>query len=506
MVSKNLFGVIYMSTAKLELLITNLKTHKIIERVTSASFVQVADKSKIYQSELEKIVFSLNGFSQILRDYGVKESRFWASQQLIDNVTARYLSEQINMRTGFNVNWLNTSQINYYRAASLMGTAKESAELTEKTTFLLHIGSAATTLSKFKNKEFIQAWNINLGYLEIDNLAQALRNAASDPMEIIDDYIGSKLEYLQHELAARRPGANLVLQDFIGLNNLLLPPDHATAEISRKDMQKLVSATMTASTQALRKKFRVNENIAAHIIPGFLIMRRILDYTKAEHLWLTRMNLWDGLALQEASDRGFLDHDFTAMTLTSAVNLSSRYLADDPHRKMNLKLAMHLFDQLKKLHRLGARERLLLAVAANVADIGNFIGQHGHYRHSAYIMEANPIIGLSDEENRIIAEIARYHSAETPETDEHHYSHLDADIQMPVAKLVAILRLADALDDSHQQKISRLAVSLREDAVVLTAYSAQDLALETWAFQKKSQLFQEVYGIKIILKQRRSAK
>ena len=83
MAGKKLFGIIYMSTTRLELMIVNLKTHELLERVSSANFVQTADKSKIYQHEMGKIVFSLSGFLQLMADYGVKAYKFWASQQLI---------------------------------------------------------------------------------------------------------------------------------------------------------------------------------------------------------------------------------------------------------------------------------------------------------------------------------------------------------------------------------------------------------------------------------------
>ena len=79
MAGKKLFGIIYMSTTRLELMIVNLKTHELIERVTSANFVQTADKSEIYQNEITKIVFSLTGFLQLMADYGVKSYKFWAA-------------------------------------------------------------------------------------------------------------------------------------------------------------------------------------------------------------------------------------------------------------------------------------------------------------------------------------------------------------------------------------------------------------------------------------------
>ncbi len=503
----NLYGVIYMSTAKLELLIADLKTHEIIERASSPSFVQVADRSHIYHAEMEKIVSSVNGFQQILADYGIKECGFWASQQLIDDITARYLTEQIENRTGLTVTWLSSSQLNYFRAVSLMAHTKESESLGAQVTYLLYIGSASATLLKFQQGTFLRSWNIRLGYLEIDRLAFALRNAANDPYEIIDDYIGSKLDYLGNELRENQRAdghATLVLQGFQGLNNYFLKDDERTAQVSLADYNKLCERLPSAPTATIQKRLRVESSTARHVMPGTLITRRIMDFIHANQLWCTRLNVWDGLALQVARDRGLLKHDIESITLTSAVNIAQHYLSDDGHRVMTLRLALHLFDQLRKLHHLSARDRLLLAVAVNVSDIGNYISQYEHYHHSYYILKANPIIGLSDKENSIIAELARYHSAEAPDVEQYHYSSLEPDIQMRVAKLVAILRLADALDDSHQQKINRLAVSLREHEIVLTAYSSQDLALEEWAFAKKSQLFYEVYGLKAVLKQRRS--
>ena len=240
-------------------------------------------------------------------------------------------------------------------------------------------------------------------------------------------------------------------------------------------------------------------------MPSFLITRRLLRYTQANELFLTRLNILDGLAIQAGVDLGFTKRDFQSIIQTSAENIARLYIMEKDHRELVTKFALHLFDQTKKLHRLGARERLLLSVASTIADIGNAISQHNHYHHSAYIMEANPLIGLSDKENRIIAEIARYHSAETPDVEQPRYRNLDPAIQMPIAKLVAILRLADALDDSHQQKISKLTVSLKETELTITVYSAQDLALEKWAFARKAKLFQEVYGLTPVLKQRRTA-
>ena len=68
-----------------------------------------------------------------------------------------------------------------------------------------------------------------------------------------------------------------------------------------------------------------------------------------------------------------------------------------------------------------------------------------------------------------------------------------------VAKLAAIVRLADALDRSYLQKIRSCSVTLKDNKLKIQATSKMDLALEMWTFEDKASFFEEVYGIKPIL-------
>ena len=65
-----------------------------------------------------------------------------------------------------------------------------------------------------------------------------------------------------------------------------------------------------------------------------------------------------------------------------------------------------------------------------------------------------------------------------------------------VAKLAAILRLADALDRSYLQKIRQCSVNIKDNAMVVQATSKNDLALEEWTFAAKASFFEEVYASK----------
>jgi exopolyphosphatase/guanosine-5'-triphosphate,3'-diphosphate pyrophosphatase len=185
-----------------------------------------------------------------------------------------------------------------------------------------------------------------------------------------------------------------------------------------------------------------------------------------------------------------------------SMNLANHYNVEPIHRDIVTKFALHLFNQLKPLHRLGKREAVLLEVASILHDVGNYISVHSHYIHSEYIIRHSDIIGLSQEEKEIVAAIAKYHSVTTPSADLSHFNQISTENRRLISKLAAILRLADALDDDRQQKIKKISVSIKNHHVIISAYSKDSLAYENWIFNSKSQFFQETYGLKPILKQK----
>lgn len=70
---------------------------------------------------------------------------------------------------------------------------------------------------------------------------------------------------------------------------------------------------------------------------------------------------------------------------------------------------------------------------------------------------------------------------------------------MQILKLTAILRIADALDRSHGQSIRDFYVKLKNDSLIISAKGIKNLALERIALAEKGELFESVFGYKVIL-------
>lgn len=113
-----LFGLIYMSSYKIQLNIVNLKDLTIIEKIDSPSFAQADSKSEVFENDMEKICIAIDGFKQKLKEYRIEDFKFYANQQLIDDLSASYIADQIKVRTGLQVEWLSGSQIVYAKVLS----------------------------------------------------------------------------------------------------------------------------------------------------------------------------------------------------------------------------------------------------------------------------------------------------------------------------------------------------------------------------------------------------
>jgi len=189
--------------------------------------------------------------------------------------------------------------------------------------------------------------------------------------------------------------------------------------------------------------------------------------------------------------------------LTSARFIAKKFRFQETHAKDVDSKAMALFDGLKKLHELGERERFLLKLAVILHDTGKFISLNEHYLHSYEIVMACEILGISNKELEIVANISRYHSKEIPSVGHANFMQMDETNRLVTAKLVALIRIADALDRSHNQKISEIKVTFENNEVTVRVDSTEDILLEEWAFETKAEFFQEVFGIAPVIRIKR---
>lgn len=497
----SLTAVIYLEPDQVSLRIIELPKGRVINDVHSGALALGSGKIANYAQNMAAIVNNLDGFKQQLKDYQVQDVYFYGAIEDLAPIDARYVADQLEVRTGLTIHWLNNNQLMAKTMGCVVNHLTEFKALSKHCLYLLTLGLDSMTLAFFHHGNFEKQWEIDLGGAKISRLVQRLRQTTTNPQEIIQDYISSKLEYISPELK-RKKRTVLLIQNAPVLSNHYIKEGEHLAEIPQEPLKRANQTLgIKINDQQPWAQDVTTEQEQRLVVPNYLVIARTAYLVHPLSIYVTDISMMDGLVNGFADSRA--QSQINTMIRTSADDLAQRYGVDPAHKDFVTRFALQFFDQLRPIHRLDNYARLLLEIASKVDDIGNFINQESHYRHSAYILKSNPLIGLSDDDNQIIAEVARYHSAESPTAAQEHYRQMDDDIQLVVAKLAAILRLVDSLDDSRQQKISVIKLKLTDDHLLKIKASANDdLVLEKWSFSKKSQLFNDVFGIKPVLIER----
>lgn len=177
---------------------------------------------------------------------------------------------------------------------------------------------------------------------------------------------------------------------------------------------------------------------------------------------------------------------------------------DWPHARQVRRLSAELFEATLALHHLDERARLLLERAAFLHNTGMLIETRRHHKHSFRLIKETNLPDFSDEERHEIACIARYHRRALPSKEHEEFVALNHEARRRVSLLASLLRIADALDYSHDGRVLHLAVepALCDEAswtVVVTVRPLADLDEELVHAYDKADLFEKVFKRKLRL-------
>jgi len=145
---------------------------------------------------------------------------------------------------------------------------------------------------------------------------------------------------------------------------------------------------------------------------------------------------------------------------------------DDKHAQLVTALALEIYDGLVRDGVLAESEgsRRILEAAAVMHDVGRGKDGGGH-RKRGYRMIRNlkPQVGWSEEYLQRVAIVAHYHRGGLPPSNHPIFEGLAAQRRAELMPLAGVLRLANALDELHDQRISSVELKRRNGALTIYA-------------------------------------
>ena len=95
-----------------------------------------------------------------------------------------------------------------------------------------------------------------------------------------------------------------------------------------------------------------------------------------------------------------------------------------------------------------------------------------HHKHSYYLVANSDLPGFTDSERQMIALLCRYHRKSMPAARHTPFQTFDPDSRRAITLLTPLLRIADSLDRSHEQRVADIEVQLRNGSVTMALESA----------------------------------
>jgi exopolyphosphatase/guanosine-5'-triphosphate,3'-diphosphate pyrophosphatase len=367
---------------------------------------------------------------------------------------------------------------------------------------IIDVGGGSTELMLLRRGKMVAAHSIKLGTILIDQQnrlaigsARSLERYMNENVRNTSEFINSEMDlaYVRAFVAAGSDARIAAAQIGEDLNE-------QCRTIGRDAFVQFVERIRNWTIEDCVQKLHIPYAEAEGIVPGLLVYRLFLERTAAAQVLVPYVSIREGILIDLT--RGVdpqLQGEFFSQILASAVNLGRKFHYDEAHNRHVADLCMVIFDALEGEHGMSRRERMMLEVAAILHDIGMFIRGSGHHKHGQYIVANSEIFGLHREELEIIANVIRYHRGDPPDQSDFDYIALQREDRILVLKMAAILRVADALDRGHSQRISRITLECRPESMVFHTGGNHDLSLENMGLEEKAGLFQEVFGYKVIL-------
>lgn len=464
-------------------------------------------------ASIQKAVNILRQYRALMDTYGVTHTRAVATSAVRGALNRDTFVDRIFLATGIELEVIEGSQETLLTFAAVQRALQGNAEIGSADALMFHIGGGATECALVRHGEVVASVTMDVGTVRMREQLRSTEMDRRAKTRLIQHNIREMMNSIRRALPFERV-LNLIAvgaEARFAARVLAADPNHAkemgnghgngtASAVGGKELRKLADQLLMMTADQIATAYGVASYDADSLAPALLAYAELVRLNSVPTLLVPRVTTRDGLVLQMAkSIQSGSSVFFPEQTRAAAVNLARKFNADERHGIQTAVLARGIFEATRAQHKMGDRELLLLEVASILHDVGGFVAARGHHRHAYYLLTHSEVFGLSGMDMEIVANVARYHRRSGPQSDHPAYAALPRSARVTVNRLSGILRVADALDKGHNQRIQDPKIYVSGDELRIEVTGAEDLALERLALDSKSGLFEEVFGLKPVL-------
>ncbi len=374
-----------------------------------------------------------------------------------------------------------------------------------KRILIIDVGGGSAEFILSDQGRMVSAFSKPLGAVRLTEMFLKKDPPAAEELHQMERYIEEKLETPRERIGAgpfnRVIATSASAAAVVSAINRVARARRDEADRLRATLPQMraLYADLCRMNLARRKKVTgIGPRRAEIIVAGAAVFLRALESFQQRSMYYLAAGVRDGIVADLAA-RG-AGRELSQLTREQrrvVEEMARHYAVSLKHARKVAELTGQLFDGLQPLHKLAPEFGKLAQAAAYLHDVGHYVSDTSHHKHSAYLIQHADMPGFTDHERRIIAMLARYHRKAMPSERHSGYQGLDADSRRAVQLLTPILRIADNLDRGHEQRVDSVECSIRDSSVAVEVQANGDYTLEQWAAERAGDIFREVYGVPV---------
>ncbi len=434
-------------------------------------------------------------FRRLIDQHHAERIRAVATSAMRETVNAGELIARIRQHTGIHIERISGEE----EAQLIHRSIARHVKLAGKLALAIDIGGGSVEVTLCDDGEAIASQSFRIGTVR---LLEMLRDAP-DFGAMLREYLDGARKKLREHIGRRKPdfclgtGGNATA---IGELAHRLLDTGSPKRLERRQLKKLIARLEAIPVEERIRKLGLRPDRADVILPAAMVFHDIMKLARADEIRFPDASLLEGILLGMAESPEFRQRSRERQMLAWASNLKAKYHVDRDHARTVARLARTLFDQLAGIHRLREEDRLLLAIAAELHEIGMYVRVGGYHRHSAYLIAASPMPGMNAEEQRLLSLAVRYHRKAEPDENDTGFAALDEKERQRVWQISALLRLAIALNKERRDRVRRVETHADGKTITLAIEGDGDLMLERWAAARLDGYFRKAMGRRLRLR------
>jgi len=265
--------------------------------------------------------------------------------------------------------------------------------------------------------------------------------------------------------------------------------------VSSAQVRELYWKLAERSLAGRRKITGIGPRRAEIIVPGVAVLMNFLQEFHLLGVYYSRAGVRDGIIADLAARNVGAELSRLSREQRREVeDMGRRFGVPLEHARNVAHIASLLYSALQPLHELPAANGKLLEAAAYLIDVGHYVSNTGHHKHSYYVVSNSDMPGFNERERLLVAALCRYHRKSMPSAMHHAYQALTADEKRVLLLLIPLLRLADNMVRDPRDRIHSLESRVQNGTVNVVVRSNSDIDLEQWGAERAGETFKQIYG------------